>query len=79
MNPILKTRMYQVEFAVSKVIELTTNGIAKQMYTQSNAFGNQHLLLDVLLDFHKDNKVISLVDQQTSTWGRPVTHKTTAG
>ena len=47
------------------------------MYAQYHSEGNE--LLDVLVDYEKDNMAISLSDQQTTVWGRPVTHKTTAG
>ena len=49
------------------------------MYAQCNLEGNEYLLLDVLVDYHRDNKAISLPDQQTTVQGRPVIHKTTAG
>ena len=32
MNPILDTKMYQVEFAGGKVTDLTTNVSAESMY-----------------------------------------------
>ena len=64
-NPILDARMCQVEFAGDKIKELTTNFIARSMCTQCNAGGNEYLLLDALVDYHKDNMVISLTDQFT--------------
>ena len=45
-NPILDTRMDQVEFAEGKVTELTTNIIAVSMYTQCNADENEYLFLN---------------------------------
>ena len=78
-NPILDTRIYQVEFAGGEVIELTTNLITESMCAQCNSEGNEYLLLDVLVDYQKDNKAISLFDQQITVWGRPKIHKTTAG
>ena len=74
-NPTLDTRTYQVEFAGGEVVELTTNVIAKSMYAQCNLEGNEYLLLDALVDYYKENKAISLSDQQTSIQGRPVTIK----
>ena len=68
-NPIPDTRMYQVEFTGSKVTELTTNVIVKSMYAQCDADVNEYLLLDALIDYQKDNKMISLTDQQTSILG----------
>ena len=59
MNPILETRMYQVEFAGGYVKELTTNVIAESMYIQCDADRNKYLLLDTLVDYHKGNETIS--------------------
>ena len=78
-NPILDTRIYQFEFIGGKVTELTANVISESMYTQYDADGNEYLLLDALVDYLKDNKVIFLPEQQTSIQGRPITCKTTAG
>ena len=41
MNPILDTRMYQVEFAGGNVAELPANIIAGSMYAQCDAFENK--------------------------------------
>ena len=71
--------MYPVEFAGGEITELTTNIIAGSMYTQCNSEGNEYLLLDALVDYHRDNKAISLSDQQTTVQGITVTSKTTAG
>ena len=61
-NPILDTRMYQIEFTRGKVTALTANIISKSMYAQYDADGNEYLLLDALVDYCKDNKMISLSD-----------------
>ena len=78
-NPIMNTRMYQVDFGGGKVTELFANVIAQSMYTQCDADGNEYLLLDVLIDYQKDGQDISLTDQQIRVWGRLVTYKTTVG
>ena len=46
-NPILDTRMYQVEFAGGKERELTIIN-AESMYAQCDVDGNEYLLLDFL-------------------------------
>ena len=61
-NSILDTRMYEVEFAGDEVTELTANIIAESMYAQCNSEGNEYLLLDVLVDYQKDNKAVFLSD-----------------
>ena len=78
-NPIMDTRLYQVEFKGGKVTELTPNVIPELMYAQCDANGNEYLLLDALVYYCKDNKAISLTHQQIIVWGRPVTCKTIAG
>ena len=47
------TRLYQVEFAGSIVALLAANVIAESIYTQCDAEGNEHLLLDLLFDFEE--------------------------
>ena len=49
------------------------------MYIKCDADGNEYLLSDLLVDYDKDNKTISLIDQQTAVRGRSVTLKSTAG
>ena len=78
-SPILDNRMYQVEIAGGKVTESTTNVIAESMNTQCDADGNEYLLLDLLVDYPKNNKTISFTEQQISTCARPVTCKSTVG
>ena len=77
MNSILDIKMYQIVFAVGEVTVLTASIIADSMYTQCDADGNGYLLLDALVDYHKDNKAVFLTEQHSSIRGRPVTHKTT--
>ena len=77
-NPILDMRKYQVEFAGGEVTELTANIIAESMYAQCDLEENEYLLLDVLVDYFKDNKAISLSNQQSTVQGRPVTCKSSA-
>ena len=67
-NSILDTRMCQVEFTGGDVTELTTNIIAESMYAYCDADGNKYLLLDLLVDYHKDNKAISITEQEISIW-----------
>ena len=59
-NPILDTRMYQVQFAGGKVRVLTANAIAESIYAQCDSEENEYLLLEALIEYCKDNKVVSL-------------------
>ena len=78
-NPKLDTKTYQVEFTGGKVAEFMANVIAESMYAQCNADGNEYLLIDILVDYCKDNKVIYLTYQLTTVQGIPVICKTTPG
>ena len=79
MNPILDTRMCQAEHAGGEVTELTANLIAESIYAQCDANETGCILQDVLVDYHKDNKMISITEKQSNIWGRPVTCNTTPG
>ena len=68
-NPIFDTMMYQVEFAGGEVTELIANVFSESIYAQCGADGNEYLLFNLLIHHHKDNKAISLPDQQTSVQG----------
>ena len=61
-NPILDTRMYQVEFTGSEVMEMTVKIITESMCAQYQRDQSEYLLLGYLIDCQKDNKVISLTD-----------------
>jgi hypothetical protein len=79
-NPILDTRVYEVQFDDGDVTELTANMIAQSMYAQCDADGNQYMLLDQLVDHRKDDAAISLTDQTVHRDnGRTYRRKTTAG
>ena len=49
------------------------------MYDQCDVVGNECLLLDLQVDYWKDDRIISLTDQQTRVWGGSVTCKSIAG
>ena len=78
-NPILDTRIYQVIVVGGEVTVLTANIIAESMYTQCNSEGNEYLLLDALIDYQRENKAISLSDQEITVWDSSVNTKTSAG
>ena len=47
--------------------------MAEWMHTQCDIDGNDYSFLDLLVDYHKDSKAISLTEQQIIIQGRPVT------
>ena len=64
-NLLLDTMIYQVEFTGGKVAELTTNIIAQSMYALCYEEGKKYILLNMLVDYCEDNKVIFVIDNQT--------------
>jgi hypothetical protein len=62
-NPILDTREYTVTFNDGDVTDLTTNLIAESMYAQCDPGGNQHILLDSLIDHQRLDTALRLSDQ----------------
>ena len=49
-NPILDSRLHEVEFVDGEVTELTANMIADAMFAQCDEEGNEHVLLDEMVD-----------------------------
>lgn len=79
-NPILDTRVYNVEFDDGDVTELTTNLIAESMYSQCDPDGNQYLLLDQLVDHRSNDRAVALPDQVIHRKdGKAYRRKTTTG
>ena len=54
-NPILDTRVYEVEFEAGAMAEYSANVIAENMWAQCNSQGNQHLLLKEIIDHRRQD------------------------
>ena len=68
-NPILDTRMYEVEFVDGRVSEITANLIAQNMAEQCDAAGRQYLLMDQITDHKCDDDAIKYSDRFiTKNW-----------
>jgi hypothetical protein len=78
-NPILDTRTYEVEFPNGETAEYAANIIAENMYAQCDAEGNQHLLMDSLVDYKSDGHAIKVADMFVIRNGRQHMRKTTIG
>ena len=68
LHKIIKSDMAVTMEAIKEYLtshpELIANVIANSMYAQCDADGNEYLLLDLLVYYHKDDKVISLTDRR---------------
>ena len=66
-NPFQNTMVYDVEFMYDVVKEYTANIIAKNMYAQVDHDGHSHDILDIILDFKKDEKTLIGDDSYVNT------------
>jgi hypothetical protein len=79
-NPVLDTRVYNVEFDDGDVTELTANMIAQAMYSQCDHEGNQYMLLKGLIDHRKKPDILTIAEQHVQREnGRVYRRKTTIG
>ena len=61
-NPILDTRLYEVEFPDGDVAEYSANVIAENMYAQCDPNGNQFLLMEAIVDHKTDGTAVKFAD-----------------
>ena len=61
-NPILDTRMYEVEYADGYKQALSANVIAENMFASVDEEGHRHLLLDSILDVRKTKEAVKKED-----------------
>ena len=53
-NPLLDTRIYEVEFMDGHSAALSANAIAQNMFAQVDSKGNCHVLFDAIIDHRTD-------------------------
>ncbi len=79
-NPILDTRVYDVMFPDGVVQQYAANVIAENIFNMSDSEGQQHMLLDTILDHRTDGKAVLKEDAFiTTSTGRKHRRKTTKG
>ena len=78
-NPILDTRLYEVEFADGRTEVMSANVIAQSMYAQCDLDGNEYLLLEAIIDYKKSSSALSLEDQIIDRNGRRSLRRSTKG
>ena len=77
--PILDTRVYEVEFPDGSEASYAANVIAENMYAMCDTNGNQHLLMDEIVDHKTDGHAVNVADQYITVKGRKSKRKTTKG
>ena len=65
-NPILDTRMYEVEYLDGYKTSLAANTIAENLFAQVDAEGNRHVLFDIIVDHRTDGKEVKQQDAFTT-------------
>ena len=66
-NPILDTRMYEVEFQDEETASLSANMIAENLFAQVDEEGNRMVLLDEIIDHRTNGKEVMQQDAFVKT------------
>ena len=61
-NPILDTRVYEVEYLDGHKASMTANAIAQNVFAQVDEEGNGHVLMDEIMDHRVDGTEVKQVD-----------------
>ena len=61
-NPILDTRVYEVEYADGHKASVASSAIAMNLFAQVDAEGNYHVLFEEIADHRTDGKEIKQQD-----------------
>jgi hypothetical protein len=79
-NPILDTRVYQVEFPDGHSEEFTANTIAECLYSQVDDEGKQYVIIDEIIDWQTDDSALDESNKfQVSHNGNIHPRRTTKG
>ena len=78
-NPLLDTRIYEVEFPDGQVLEYTANVIAENLYAQVDQEGRHQVILDGIVGHRNDGSAVSPDDQIIVVNGKNCKRKSTAG
>jgi hypothetical protein len=78
-NPILDTRIYDVQFSDGHMETFAANVIAENIFSQLDNEGRRHLILDEIIDHRCDHRAISIDDKYTMHNGRQSLRCTTQG
>lgn len=62
-NPIMDTRIYDVQFPDGHVEAYSANAIAENIYAQVDVDGQRFVLLDEIMDHRKDNSAVKMDDK----------------
>ena len=66
-NPLLDTRMYEVEFVDGEKASLTANYIAENLFAQVDDEGNRHVLMKEIIDYRTNGTELKQQDAFVTT------------
>ena len=77
-NPLLDTRMYEVEYVDGKKVALSANHIAENLFAQVDDEGNRHVLMHEIIDHRTNGQEVKQQDAFLTTkmgtkWRREMT------
>jgi hypothetical protein len=78
-NPLLDTRVYEVEFPDGHREEYAANMIAESIYAEVDPEGNQYLIMDEITGHQKDENAITSEQQWIQNGVNRQMRKTTQG
>jgi Reverse transcriptase (RNA-dependent DNA polymerase) len=78
-NPVLDTRIYEVEFGDGQVLEYSANVIAENLYSQVDEEGHRHVILDAITDHKSNASAVPKDDEFVTIRGKNHRRKTTKG
>jgi hypothetical protein len=78
-NPLLDTRLYEVEFPDGDIREYAANVIAESIYSRVDDEGRHHLLLEAVVDHIKDDTAVPIDDGYIVSKGNRRRKLTTKG
>ncbi len=78
-NPILDSRVYQVQFHDGDVEDYAANLIAENIYSQVDAEGIRYVLLDEIINHRSDSTAIQIDDKWTKGKANQTLRRTTQG
>ena len=69
-NPILDTRVYEVEYLYGFTTSMAAKSIAENMFAQVDEEGNRHVLFDEIVEYRCDGNQVKIQDAfSTNTRG----------
>ena len=54
-NPILDSRVYEIEYLDGNKVSLAANSIAENLFAQVDKEGNRHVLMDTITNYRVDS------------------------